>query len=305
MPTGVTRILPFAVISAVVHAAVLVNAPQGLDIAVTPDGNAGAVSVRLTPAGPPTPEPATPSGGAGAEPHSEESARSTTADPEPVETTAQDSPTRQAVKEHQSKPQPDTERVASIDPDHATTSAPKQSEPGDPETNSDTPAQDLTEANTDTATRNADERTDSTPKAEQVEQTQETVKAASTETGGRDPGREPSESDTASGSEGDADRAQLASEAQREVEVHFRDRFRYPRIARQRGWEGRVVLGLRVQADGRISDVEVIESSGRAVLDEDARQTLIHIQRIPELGARLQSGPLELEVPVTYRLQPG
>ena len=87
--------------------------------------------------------------------------------------------------------------------------------------------------------------------------------------------------------------------------MHFRDRFRYPRIARQRGWEGRVVLGLRVQADGRISDVEVIESSGRAVLDEDARQTLIHIQRIPELGARLQSGPLELEVPVTYRLQPG
>ena len=49
----------------------------------------------------------------------------------------------------------------------------------------------------------------------------------------------------------------------------------------------------------------MIESSGRAVLDEDARQTLIHIQRIPELGARLQSGPLELEVPVTYRLQPG
>jgi hypothetical protein len=50
--------------------------------------------------------------------------------------------------------------------------------------------------------------------------------------------------------------------------------------------------------------VEVTETSGRSILDENARQTLIHIQRVPEIADRLRGEPLELEVPVTYRLQP-
>jgi protein TonB len=44
----------------------------------------------------------------------------------------------------------------------------------------------------------------------------------------------------------------------------------YPAIARRMGWEGTVVLEVEVQADGRVGDVSVAESSGHAVLDRAA-----------------------------------
>jgi TonB family protein len=45
----------------------------------------------------------------------------------------------------------------------------------------------------------------------------------------------------------------------------------YPGKARARGWEGRVVLLLSIDAHGRVTSAEVAESSGRAALDDAAR----------------------------------
>lgn len=44
----------------------------------------------------------------------------------------------------------------------------------------------------------------------------------------------------------------------------------YPRIARQRHWEGRLVLRVYVTADGRCGDLSVYRSSGHESLDESA-----------------------------------
>jgi len=44
----------------------------------------------------------------------------------------------------------------------------------------------------------------------------------------------------------------------------------YPRIARQRHWEGRVVLRVFVTADGRCGDLSVYRGSGHDALDESA-----------------------------------
>lgn len=44
----------------------------------------------------------------------------------------------------------------------------------------------------------------------------------------------------------------------------------YPYIARQRGWEGTVLLSVRVLASGRAEKIEIMQSSGHKVLDQAA-----------------------------------
>ena len=49
----------------------------------------------------------------------------------------------------------------------------------------------------------------------------------------------------------------------------------YPRIAESNGWEGLVLLRVRVGTDGYPIDVEIERSSGRAMLDQAARRTVL------------------------------
>jgi len=48
----------------------------------------------------------------------------------------------------------------------------------------------------------------------------------------------------------------------------------YPARARRRGWEGAVVLRLRIDAEGAVGEVEVAESSGYRILDRAARDAV-------------------------------
>lgn len=53
----------------------------------------------------------------------------------------------------------------------------------------------------------------------------------------------------------------------------------YPLLARQRGWEGTVILRLELLADGTVGEVEVAQSSGYPVLDtaaQEAAKTWMH-----------------------------
>jgi protein TonB len=48
----------------------------------------------------------------------------------------------------------------------------------------------------------------------------------------------------------------------------------YPLLAKRKGWEGTVLLQVRVDARGRPVSVEVLRSSGHRVLDEAARRAV-------------------------------
>ncbi len=48
----------------------------------------------------------------------------------------------------------------------------------------------------------------------------------------------------------------------------------YPRIAREQGWQGKVVLRARITAEGTVENATVQESSGFPVLDESAVQAV-------------------------------
>lgn len=70
----------------------------------------------------------------------------------------------------------------------------------------------------------------------------------------------------------------------------------YPRQAIERGWEGRVVLLLALDAAGRVTAIEVASSSGHAILDDAALRAATRITVLP--GGRRQ-----VLLPVEFRLE--
>lgn len=48
----------------------------------------------------------------------------------------------------------------------------------------------------------------------------------------------------------------------------------YPRMAREQGWQGKVVLRTQITADGTVTSATVQESSGFSLLDESALQSV-------------------------------
>ena len=76
----------------------------------------------------------------------------------------------------------------------------------------------------------------------------------------------------------------------------------YPRSARERGWEGAVTVRVMVQADGRVAEAALEQSSGHAPLDRSALRTVRGWKFHP---ARRGSLPVQSEVliPVIFRLR--
>jgi protein TonB len=70
----------------------------------------------------------------------------------------------------------------------------------------------------------------------------------------------------------------------------------YPRVAIERGWEGRVVLLLSLDPGGRVTGIEVASPSGHAVLDHAAVRAATRIVALP--GGRRQ-----VLLPVEFRLE--
>ena len=75
----------------------------------------------------------------------------------------------------------------------------------------------------------------------------------------------------------------------------------YPWLARMQGWEGAVVLQVRVEPDGRASEVIVETSSGRSALDRAAQEAVAGWAFVP---ARRGGRPAAsvVRVPVRFRL---
>ncbi len=78
-------------------------------------------------------------------------------------------------------------------------------------------------------------------------------------------------------------------------------RFRYPRRAQQRGWEGTVVISLRIMPDGQLADVHVANSSGVPVLDRAALRSLSEVS-VSQHVAWLDGREIDMLIPVEYRL---
>lgn len=93
-------------------------------------------------------------------------------------------------------------------------------------------------------------------------------------------------------------RAEILARVRDDIARHFN----YPLLARKRGWEGEVRLGLHILANGDIGRIVIAQSSGHALLDRSALETLSRIGQVGGAAAWLQGRSLELTLPVIYRL---
>jgi protein TonB len=78
---------------------------------------------------------------------------------------------------------------------------------------------------------------------------------------------------------------------------------RYPRIAQDNNWEGRVELRIAFAESGAISSMTVKKGSGRAVLDEEAQSMIRSAQPQATLPPALRGKAFVLEIPVDFFLK--
>ena len=76
----------------------------------------------------------------------------------------------------------------------------------------------------------------------------------------------------------------------------------YPAIAQTHGWQGQVVLAVTVETDGRLTGIHILRSSGNAVLDRHALESLEKVQKLQITSGWKLPASLPLELPVTYVL---
>ncbi len=77
---------------------------------------------------------------------------------------------------------------------------------------------------------------------------------------------------------------------------------RYPAQAKWHRWQGKVVVQAVVHEDGRISDIQVVDSSGHDTLDHDAAALLARISPM-QLQHPLDQASIVVRIPIGYRLE--
>jgi protein TonB len=76
----------------------------------------------------------------------------------------------------------------------------------------------------------------------------------------------------------------------------------YPRLARDRRWQGTTQLVLRIRADGSLGEVTVATSSGYEILDERALEVVNQI-KLPAVPLEIQSRAFAVRIPVRFDLK--
>lgn len=78
---------------------------------------------------------------------------------------------------------------------------------------------------------------------------------------------------------------------------------RYPIVARQRGWEGIVVVLVTMAAKGAAPYVSLGQSSGFELLDQEALELVSKAVQTAEVPGSLRNRQFSLSLPIHYRLE--
>lgn len=77
---------------------------------------------------------------------------------------------------------------------------------------------------------------------------------------------------------------------------------RYPRIARERRWQGLVKMRVQFLPGGQVGQVSILSSSGFAVLDETALD-MVRTADLPRAPDGLRNREFTVDVPILFRLR--
>jgi protein TonB len=78
---------------------------------------------------------------------------------------------------------------------------------------------------------------------------------------------------------------------------------RYPRQAYSLNQEGKVVVRLRLDKDGEILDLEVLEKGPFKSLTNATVDTIKKIKRFPQIPKELGVGEITFRIPIEYKIQ--
>ena len=77
----------------------------------------------------------------------------------------------------------------------------------------------------------------------------------------------------------------------------------YPASARRQGQSGVATVAFTLAADGRISQIRLVQSSGHAALDRSAVQALTRLGRFEPIPAALERRTWSLRIPIRFALE--
>lgn len=75
--------------------------------------------------------------------------------------------------------------------------------------------------------------------------------------------------------------------------------YSYPRSAQLRGEQGKARIRIAISASGKVLGVELIQSTGSAILDREAVRIPMKVGSFP---APPTGNPIELTFPITWRI---
>ena len=75
----------------------------------------------------------------------------------------------------------------------------------------------------------------------------------------------------------------------------------YPRLARERRWEGTTQVAVEFGADGKLKRVSVAASSGHAVLDQRAIEMVQEV--LPTVPRDLRNKSFTVKLPILFKLK--
>jgi len=79
----------------------------------------------------------------------------------------------------------------------------------------------------------------------------------------------------------------------------------YPSTARRLKQEGTVRVRFTIQADGKVEDIEISESSRYSALDKSALEAVEKMGRFEPIPGILNKKSWRIEIPIQYKLNPG
>jgi periplasmic protein TonB len=77
----------------------------------------------------------------------------------------------------------------------------------------------------------------------------------------------------------------------------------YPKVAQMRGWEGEVMLDLKIDENGNVLSAKVRESSGHEALDNQALEMVKKASPFPAPPEVVRSHRFNISVPVSFKLE--
>ena len=84
---------------------------------------------------------------------------------------------------------------------------------------------------------------------------------------------------------------------------YIAENIKYPVIAQENGIQGRVICQFVVEKDGKVSDIQVVRSSGEASLDKEAQRVIGSMPRWKPGKQRGKPVRVKYTLPVNFRLQ--